>query len=394
LTGVDTDRLKEEKARGISIDLGFAYLPAPDSAVLGFVDVPGHERFIHNMLAGAAGIDFVLLVVAADDGPMPQTREHLAIVELLGIERGLVALTKADLADEARRGEVEDGIRQVLGTTALAKADIVPVSTVSGEGIDALRTMLFEAARSHAVRNDRSRFRMSIDRSFTLPGAGTVVTGTVLSGVVALGERLLVSPSGLPARVRSLHAQNRAAVEGRAGERCALNLSGEGITKDRIARGDVVLDPELHAPADRIDARLRLLEGERKSLGQWTPVRLHHGAAEVGARIVILADEPIAPAAEGYVQLVLERPIASSSAIPRGGARSAAAPSSTCARRHGAGARRRGLPSWPPMPFPSPSKHWRRCSPARRSTPIFRHLPAIAHSAPGRSTGWSTASAS
>jgi selenocysteine-specific elongation factor len=310
LTGVDTDRLKEEKARGISIDLGFAYLPAPDSAVLGFVDVPGHERFIHNMLAGAAGIDFVLLVVAADDGPMPQTREHLAIVELLGIERGLVALTKADLADEARRGEVEDGIRQVLGTTALAKADIVPVSTVSGEGIDALRTMLFEAARSHAVRNDRSRFRMSIDRSFTLPGAGTVVTGTVLSGVVALGERLMVSPSGLPARVRSVHAQNRAAEQGRAGQRCALNLSGEGITKDRIARGDVVLDPELHAPADRIDARLRLLEGERKSLGQWTPVRLHHGAAEVGARIVILADEPIAPAAEGYVQLVLERPIA------------------------------------------------------------------------------------
>jgi selenocysteine-specific elongation factor len=310
LTGVDTDRLKEEKARGISIDLGFAYLPAPDGAVLGFVDVPGHERFIHNMLAGATGIDFVLLVVAADDGPMPQTREHLAIVELLGIDRGIVALTKADLADDGRREEVEAGIRRMLETTALAKADIVPVSTVTGEGIEGLRTVLLEAARGHAVRNDRSRFRMSIDRSFTLPGAGTVVTGTVLSGAVAPGDRLMVSPSGLPARVRSVHAQNRAAEQGHAGQRCALNLSGEGISKDSVGRGDVVLDPELHAPAGRIDAQLRLLESERRPLGQWTPVRLYHGAAEVGARVVVLADEPIAPAGKGYAQLVLERPIA------------------------------------------------------------------------------------
>ena len=180
LTGVDTDRLKEEKARGISIDLGFAYLPAPDDSVLGFVDVPGHEKFVHNMLAGATGIDFVLLVVAADDGVMPQTREHLAIVDLLGIERGVVALTKADLASRERRAAVTDEIRQTLATTGLAGADIVPVSTVSGEGIDGLRQRLFSEVHAQTQRSTQGRFRLAIDRCFTLSGTGTVVTGTVL----------------------------------------------------------------------------------------------------------------------------------------------------------------------------------------------------------------------
>src|SRR5262249_54297594 len=168
LTGVDTDRLKEEKARGISIDLGFAYLPTPDGTVLGFVDVPGHEKFIHNMLAGATGIDFVLLVVAADDGIMPQTREHLAIVELLGMDCGIVAMTMADLADNARRDQVTGEIRQMLETTALTGCEIVPVSTVTGEGVERLRTVLLESGRRHAKRSVRNRFRMSIDRSFTL----------------------------------------------------------------------------------------------------------------------------------------------------------------------------------------------------------------------------------
>jgi selenocysteine-specific elongation factor len=310
LTGVDTDRLKEEKARGISIDLGFAYLPTPNGTVLGFVDVPGHEKFIHNMLAGAMGIDFVMLVVAADDGVMPQTREHLAIVELLGIDRGIVALTKADLAEAGRRIEVEREIRQVLASTELADAEIVPVSTVTGEGIDWLRAQLSDSAPGQREQGVRNRFRMSVDRSFTLPGAGTVVTGTVLSGAVTVGDRVTVSPSGLTARVRSIHAQNRLAERGLVGQRCALNLAGEGITKDSVRRGDVVLDPELHAPTDRIDAHLRMLDSERKPVGQWTPVRLHHGAAELGARIVLLGDEPIAPGGSGYVQLVLERPIA------------------------------------------------------------------------------------
>ena len=310
LTGVNTDRLKEEKARGISIDLGFAYLPAPDGSVLGFVDVPGHEKFIRNMLAGATGIDFVLLVVAADDGVMPQTLEHLAIVDLLGIRHGLVALTKADLVDAARRAEVTAEIADTLSGTALAGADIVPVSTVSGEGIDALRMALFNAATVHGARAARDRFRLAVDRSFTLAGAGTIVTGTVLSGVVAVGDRVTVSPTGLSARVRSIHAQNRPTERGQAGERCALNLAGEDISREAITRGDVVLDPELHAPTGRIDATLRVLAGERRPVSHWLPVRLHHAAAEVGARVALLEEAPIAPGAEGRVQLVLETPLA------------------------------------------------------------------------------------
>jgi selenocysteine-specific elongation factor len=309
LTGVDTDRLKEEKARSISIDLGFAYLPAADGSVLGFVDVPGHERFIHNMLAGATGIDFALLTIAVDDSVMPQTIEHLAIIDLLGITRGVVALTKADLAEPPWREKVVSDIRQLLAATGLANAEIVPVSTVTGEGVGELREYLMEAARKHVARSAKGRFRLAVDRSFTLPGAGTVVTGTVLSGAVASGDRVLVSPPGLVARVRSIHAQNRPADKGMAGQRCALNLAGEDITKDSIARGDVVLDPELHAPTDRIDARLKVLAREPKAVTQWMPVRLHHAAAEVGARIVLL-EEPISPGGEGFVQLVLDRPIA------------------------------------------------------------------------------------
>jgi selenocysteine-specific elongation factor len=310
ITGVDTDRLKEEKARGISIDLGFAYLPSPGGAVLGFVDVPGHEKFIHNMLAGATGIDFVLLVVAADDGIMPQTREHLAIVDLLGITHGIVALTKADLADGAARTEVASAITRELAATGLAGAEIVPVSTVTGEGIDDLRARLFSFSEVIDTRSARGRFRMAVDRSFTLAGAGTVVTGTVLSGAVSVGDRVAVSPAGLAARVRSIHAQNRATERGVAGQRCALNLAGDGINKEAVARGEVVVDAALHAPTDRIDAQLRLLATETKPITTWMPVRLHHAAAEVGARIVLLGDAPIAPGGEGRVQLVLERSIA------------------------------------------------------------------------------------
>ena len=310
LTGVDTDRLKEEKERGITIDLGFAYLPTPGGSVLGFVDVPGHEKFVRNMLAGATGIDFVLLVVAVDDGIMPQTIEHLAIVDLLGIEHGIVALTKADLADLDRRNAVASEVAQLLSGTRLASAEIVPVSTVSGEGIDALRQRLFAAAEDIGARASAGRFRLAIDRSFTLAGTGTVVTGTVLSGVVSVGDRLTVSPSGLAARIRSIHAQNRPVERGQAGERCALNLAGEGINKEAVARGYMVLDPELHAPTARIDATLRVLSSEPRAIGQWTPVRLHHAASDVGARVVLLGDAAIPPAGEAFIQLVLESPIA------------------------------------------------------------------------------------
>src|SRR6516225_9774718 len=201
LTGVDTDRLKEEKARGISIDLGFAYLPAPDGSVLGFVDVPGHERFIHNMLAGATGIDFVLLVVAADDGVMPQTREHLAIVDLLGIERGVVALNKSDLVDDDRLVAVTRDVQAVLADTGLAGAGIVPVSALTGAGLDRLTARIDAAAAERSARPREGRFRLAVDRSFTLAGLGTAVTGTVLSGAVRTDDRVLVSPAGLEARV-------------------------------------------------------------------------------------------------------------------------------------------------------------------------------------------------
>ena len=314
LTGVDGDRLKEEKARGITIDLGFAYLPIENGPTLGFIDVPGHERFVHTMLAGASGIDFALLVVAADDGMKPQTLEHLAITDLLGIERGLVALTKADLVSAERLTEVTAEIAQAIAGTALAGAKILPVSAITGLGIDRLRGALVDAAQTTVDRSMQARFRLAVDRVFTLSGVGVVVTGTVLTGSVQVGDQVLISPSGLSARVRSLHAQNRPADTGRAGDRCALNLAGDHISKESIHRGDVVLDPELHAPTDRIDARLRLLPSETKPLRQWFPVRLHHGAAEVGARVVLLGDEQIRPGAGTDVQLVLDRPIAA--AIP------------------------------------------------------------------------------
>jgi selenocysteine-specific elongation factor len=310
LTGIDTDRLQEEKARGMTIDLGFAYLPAPSGDIIGFVDVPGHERFVHTMLAGAGGIDFVLLVVAADDGVMSQTLEHLAIVDLLGIERGAVVLSKSDLADTARRASIAAQIRATLVETALAEAELIPVSTITGEGIDDLRNLLFEQASRFAGRATSGPFRLAVDRSFTLHGVGTVVTGTVLSGSVGTGDNIMVSPSGLSARVRSIHAQNQPVERGKAGDRCALNLAGEGVTKEAIRRGDVILDPELHAPTDRIDARLRILPGEPRPIGQWFPARLHHASAEVGARIVLLGDEPVRPGGIATVQLVLDSPIA------------------------------------------------------------------------------------
>ena len=310
LTGVHTDRLKEEKARGISIELGFAYLPAPDGNVLGFIDVPGHEKFIHTMLAGATGIDFALLVIAADDGVMPQTREHLAILDLLGVEKGLIALTKGDLVSQSRRDEVAIDIANLLAPTRLAGVGIVPVSAVTGEGIETLRRQLFEAAAAIGLRSSEGCFRLAVDRSFTLVGTGTVVTGTVLSGGVAVGDRIAISPSGREARVRSIHAQNRAADRGITGQRCALNLAGDGMTRDAIARGDVVVDPVLHAPTDRIDVSLRLLPSETKPISQWLPVRLHHASADMAARVVLLGDEPVLPGADAFVQLVLEQPIA------------------------------------------------------------------------------------
>jgi len=309
LTGVETDRLSEEKVRGISIDLGFAYLPTA-KGIIGFVDVPGHERFIRNMLAGISAIDFVLLVVAANEGIKPQTLEHVQIAHLLDLSRGAVALTKLDLAESAQRETVSSEIRTLLGSTSLKGIPIVPVSSLTGEGIDGLRQLLVDAHNVAARPEPGGRFRMTVDRSFTLAGTGTVVTGTVTGGQISAGEQVIVSPPGLEAQVRSIHAQNKKSKFGQAGDRCALNLGGSRINRDAISRGDVIVEPTLHSPTDRIDVFLRVLGTEKRSLSNWTPIKLHHGTAETVARVVILADGPLHPGQSGFAQFVLDRPAA------------------------------------------------------------------------------------
>ena len=310
LTGIDGDRLKEEKARGITIDLGFAYYRANEGPVLGFVDVPGHERFVHTMLAGASGIDTALLTVAADDSVKPQTLEHLAILNLLGVSNGVVAITKSDLVTPGRIADVARDIKAATKGTALTDAKIIPVSALTGQGIDELRSYLVRMAMITRERSADGRFRLAIDRVFTLTGIGIVVTGTVHSGSIRVGDHVQVSPAGFAARIRSIHAQNKVAEIGKAGDRCALNLVGPEISKDAIHRGDVVLDPYLHAPTNRIDAILTTLTSEERSIGQWAPIRLHHAAVEVGAHIVLLDEKSIEPGMTADVQLVLDHPIA------------------------------------------------------------------------------------
>lgn len=310
LTGIDADRLKEEKARGITIDLGFAYKPLADGSVLGFVDVPGHERLVRNMLAGATGIDHVLLVVAADDGPMPQTREHLAILDLLGLSRGAVVLTKCDLVTTARMDEVREEVQALLHGTGLAGAPVFAVSNATGQGVAQLEQHLLQAQLQQARTRDEGCFRLAVDRCFSLAGIGTVVTGTAVSGQIRVGDRVLVSPRKLPVRVRGLHAQNREATEGLAGQRLALNLAATGLEKSDIARGDWIVAEAAQSSTRRIDARIRLLPGEARELAHWTPVHLHLGACDVGARVVLLEGPTLAPGASMRVQLELDREIA------------------------------------------------------------------------------------
>jgi len=288
LTGVDTDRLPEEKARGISIDLGYAYVPIDDDNVLGFIDVPGHERLVHTMVAGATGIDFALLVVAADDGVMPQTREHLAILQLLGVDHGAVALTKVDRVDAARIAEVSAEIGALLEATPLRGAPLYALdATTTGTGALArLKAHLRKAAAVALPHRTDGLFRLAVDRVFTLAGHGTVVTGTVHGGQCRVGDLLVVMPRGRPVRVRSIHAQNRPADHADAGQRCALNLAG--VDTDQVVRGDWIADPRALAPTRNIDVLLRGANGKALGGRNLTALHVHLGTADHLARIVPL----------------------------------------------------------------------------------------------------------
>ena len=307
LTGIDTDRLEEEKKRGISIELGFAQFELPSGQKLGIVDVPGHERFVKNMLAGATGIDIVLLVVAADDSVMPQTEEHLAIVDLLGIKEGVIALTKADLVDEDWLPLVEEEIRGVISKTSLKDAPIVPVSGKTGMGLERLKEVIDEIAQNILPRKDKAPFRLPVDRVFTMSGAGTVVTGTLWSGEIHPDDKVHVYPADKEARVRNVQVHGSKEGTAIAGQRVALNLVG--LEKDDIERGDVVLAPGFLTPSFMLDGQFKLLESAPKELKNRTRVRVHHGTSEVLGRVVLTDREVLKPGETAFVQLRLEQPV-------------------------------------------------------------------------------------
>ncbi len=318
LTQIDTDRLEEEKRRGMSIDLGFAYADFGLVEPIGFVDVPGHERFVRNMLAGVAAIDCALLVIAADDGPMPQTREHLAILEILGVRQVVVALTKIDRVDAARKAQAMQEIRTLLANTSRRDALIFPLVATTGEGVEALRESLTDLAKQIEAKTSRAatsqypagNFRLSIDRAFVVAGAGLVVSGAVYSGRAQVGDRVTVSPVGVEARIRSIHAHNQSAQFALAGQRCALNLSGLDLKKEDVGRGSWVLAQAIHAPTQRLDVELTLLASEARFLADGASVQLHLAAASIPARVALLRAKTLAAGHTEFAQLVLERPIA------------------------------------------------------------------------------------
>ena len=313
LTGVDADRLPEEKRRGLTIDLGFAYTTLPDGTELGFVDVPGHERFLPNMLAGVLSIDRVLLIVAADDGPRPQTLEHLDVIELIGIAEVTAVITKIDRVPAERRAVVEAEIAALLAEAGYAESPIYPVSSLTGDGIPALAEHLRDSARiadaARAARPISGRFRLAIDRAFSLPGIGLVVTGTAASGEVAIGDRLTLSPRGIELRVRGIHAHNRPVEHARAGERCALNLAGSIPEGGEPGRGDWALDPALHKPVSRLDLRVTVSRAAPAPVRDGLPVHFHLGTEDRVGRLAVLGARTIAPGDSGFVQVDFERPI-------------------------------------------------------------------------------------
>jgi selenocysteine-specific elongation factor len=312
LTGTDTDRLAEEKKRGLTIDLGFAYLPIGEGAgapPIGFIDVPGHERFIRNMVCGVAGTDLALFIVAADDGIMPQTREHLAILDLLGVRRGIVALTKVDRVDADRIAAVSEEIEAVLAETSLAQAPILAVSSVTGEGVDTLREALLVEARGEEDGAPGGNFRLAVDRRFDVTGTGLVVTGTAFSGVCRVGDQVHLQGGDESWRVRGIRAQSRDAQAASAGQRVALNLTGPGLAREAVKRGDWIVAGDLPPPSRKIDVRLIILASEAAAFSHWTPVHVHLGAAETTGRVALLDSKVVAPGERSLAQLVLDNPL-------------------------------------------------------------------------------------
>lgn len=303
LTGTDTDRLKEEKQRGITIELGFASLALPSGQALGVVDVPGHEKFIKNMVSGAAGIDLVMMVIAADEGIMPQTKEHLHICSLLGISHGIVAVTKTDMVDEEWLHLVRSEVADFMKGTFLEGAPVVAVSAVKNEGLTDLVQALDATTSKLAEKTDDGIFRLPVDRVFTMKGFGTVVTGTLISDHIKIGEEVQILPESIAARIRGIQVHNQQTEEAWAGQRTAINL--QGIEKSTINRGDVIVRPNTVWPTQRPDVFVEYLSSNPKSLKNRALVRLHTGTSEIIARIILLENDELAPGQSGFAQLIL-----------------------------------------------------------------------------------------
>ena len=308
LTGIDPDRLREEKERGMTIDLGFAWLKLPSGREVGIVDVPGHERFVRNMLAGVGGIDLALLIVAANESIMPQTREHLAILDLLEIRNGIVVITKKDLVDEELLGLVRMEIEELISTTALSGAPVVAVSALTGEGLPDLVATIDELLGSAEPRRDLGRPRLAIDRVFTMTGSGTVVTGTLIDGALSVGQEVEIVPPGLKSRLRGLQTHKTRIDTAAPGSRVAANLVG--INTSRLQRGDVLTRPGWLSPTTLLTLKLKLLDYLHRPLKHGATVSFHTGAAEAMAKVRLLEGEELKPGQATWAQVKLDRPAA------------------------------------------------------------------------------------
>jgi len=308
LTNIDTDRLKEEKLRGISIDLGFAYFDLPSGRRAGIVDVPGHEKFVKKMIAGAGGIDIVIMVIAADEGVMPQTIEHLNILSFLEIKKGIIAVTKTDLVDQEWMELVIEDIKEYVKGTFLENAPIIPVSSITRQGLDELVKTIDELTQEVQPKDTTSPFYLPIDRVFTLTGFGTIVTGTLLVGRIRKDDLCEILPRGLTARIRNIQVHGKDVMVAEAGQRTAVNLTG--VKTEEIFRGDVLSKPGYLKPAKIVDARLKLLKEAKNPIKHMDPIRISIGAKEVLGRVRLLDSKSIKPGREGLVQLLLEEPVA------------------------------------------------------------------------------------